>query len=353
MLVIVMTTMSSVPASTQPRPTMRDVAALAGVSLKTVSRVVNDEPGVSPELAKKVQLAIDRLDYRPNLGASSLRRSDRLTRTLGLLLEDVANPFSAALHRAIEDVARPRGVAVLTGSLDEDPVREVQLTATFIARRVDGLILVPASHDQSYLLTERRAGLPMVFVDRAPTLLDADVVLSNNHGGAREGVRHLLERGHRRIGYLGDLMTISTAQERWSGYHEALREYDVAVDDRLVRHDLRTIAQAEQAALDVMTSAAPPSALFTSQNLVTIGAIRALRQLRRQHEVALVGFDDFLLADLLDPGVTVIAQDPGRMGAVAAHTLFERLDGNVEPTRRHLVATELVERGSGEIAPPM
>ncbi len=281
---------------------MRDVAALAGVSLKTVSRVVNDEPGVSPELAKKVQLAIDRLDYRPNLGASSLRRSDRLTRTLGLLLEDVANPFSAALHRAIEDVARPRGVAVLTGSLDEDPVREVQLTATFIARRVDGLILVPASHDQSYLLTERRAGLPMVFVDRAPTLLDADVVLSNNHGGAREGVRHLLERGHRRIGYLGDLMTISTAQERWSGYHEALREYDVAVDDRLVRHDLRTIASSRAGGARRDDERRAAIALFTSQNLVTIGAIRALRELRRQHEVALVGFDDFLLADLLDPG---------------------------------------------------
>jgi LacI family transcriptional regulator len=330
---------------------MRDVAALARVSLKTVSRVVNDEPGVSPQLARKVQQAINRLDYRPNLGASSLRRSDRLTRTIGLLLEDVANPFSAALHRAIEDIARPRGVAVFTGSLDEDPVREAQLAATFIARRVDGLILVPASHDQSYLLTERRAGLPMVFVDRPPALLDADAVLSNNLGGAFEGVRHLLGRGHRSIGYLGDLMTISTAQERWDGYREALREYGVSVDAALVRHDLRTIAQAEQATFDVLTSQQPPTALFTSQNLVTIGAIRALRRLGKQHDVALVGFDDFLLADLLDPAVTVIAQDPGRMGAVAAQTLFDRLDGDSAATRRHVISTELVERGSGEIAP--
>ena len=111
-------------------------------------------------------------------------------------------------------------------------------------------------------------------------------------------------------------------------------------------------SQAEQAALEILVRPTSPTALFASQNLVTIGAIRALRQLRKHHEVALVGFDDFLLADLLDPAVTVIAQDPGRMGAVAAQTLFERLEGNVAPTRRHLVPTELVERGSGEIAPP-
>jgi LacI family transcriptional regulator len=333
------------------RPTMREVAALAGVSLKTVSRVVNQEPGVSPELAAKVRLAVERLDYRPNLGASSLRRSDRLTRTIGLLLEDVANPFSAALHRAIEDVARPRGVAVLTGSLDEDPLREVQLAATFIARRVDGLILVPASRDHGYLWTERRAGLPIVFVDRPPSLLDADMVLSNNRAGALAGVRHLLERGHRSIGYLGDLITISTAQERWEGYRDALREQSLPVNSALVRHDLRTIAQAEQATLEIFAVDQTPTALFTSQNLVTIGAIRALRRLGKQHEVALVGFDDFMLADLLDPGVTVVAQDPGRMGAVAAHALFGRLGGDTSPTSRHVIPTELVERGSGEIAP--
>ena len=349
-----MTTMSGHHgAMLAPRPTMRDVAALAGVSLKTVSRVINAEPGVSPKLAARVHLAVDRLDYRPNLGASSLRRSDRMTRTIGLLIEDVANPFSAALHRAIEDVARPRGVAVLTGSLDEDPVREVQLTATFIARRVDGLILVPASHDQSYLLTERRAGLPMVFIDRAPSLLDADVVLSNNRDGACDGVLHLLAHGHRSVGYLGDLTTISTAQERWEGYRDALRQHSIAVEPRLVRQDLRTIFQAEQAALEILGQDPPPTALFASQNLVTIGAIRALRQLGKHHEIALVGFDDFMLADLLEPAVSVIAQDPGRMGAVAAQTLFDRLGGEHSPSARHVIPTWLIERGSGEIAPAL
>ena len=190
----------------------------------------------------------------------------------------------------------------------------------------------------------------MVFVDRAPTLLDADVVLSNNHGGAREGVRHLLERGHRRIGYLGDLTTISTAQERWSGYREALREYDVAVDDRLVRHDLRRAGRAGGARCADELRVADSSVrqpeprhdrchprASTAAQAARRGAGR-LRRLPARRSPR--------------PRVTVIAQDPGQMGTVAAQTLFERLEGNVAPTRRHLVPTELVERGSGEIAPP-
>ena len=187
------------------------------------------------------------------------------------------------------------------------------------------MILVLASHDQT-LLTERRAGLPMVFIDRAPSLLDA-MVLSNNRDGACDGVLHLLAHGHRSVGYLGDLTTISTAQERWDGYRDALRQHSIAVEPRLVRQDLRTIFQAEQAALEILGQDPPPTALFASQNLVTIGAIRALRQLGKHHEIALVGFDDFMLADLLEPAVSVIAQDPGRMGGVAAQTLFDRLGG--------------------------
>ena len=170
------------------RPTMHDVAALAGVSLKTVSRVVNGEPGVSADLVARVNRAAAQLDYRPNLAASSLRRTDGKTATIGLLLEDVANPFSSAVHRAIEDAARRRGVAVFASSLDEDPERERQLTRAFVSRRVDGLIIVPAGPDQSYLLSDRRAGLALVFIDRPPAFLDADTVLAANRDGARTGV---------------------------------------------------------------------------------------------------------------------------------------------------------------------
>jgi len=333
----------------QPRATMREVAALAGVSLKTVSRVINAEPGVSPELAARVGAAIQRLDYRHNLWASSLRRSNGKSATIGLILEDIGNPFSATLHRAIEDVAVKRGVLVLAGSLEEDETRERELVSAFASRRVDGLVIMPASHDHSYLLNERKAGTPIVFVDRPPAFLDADTVLTDNLGGARMGIRHMVEHGHHRIAYLGDLQSIMTAELRYQGYGEEIQAQNLALDPDLVRLDLRGIEHAEAAVMELLAQRPAPTAIFAAQNLLTIGACRALRRLGLHHQVALVGFDDILLADLLDPGITVMAQDPAAMGRTAAQLLFRRLDGDRTPTVHHVIPTRLIERGSGEI----
>jgi len=330
---------------------MRDVAALAKVSIKTVSRVVNAEAGVSPSLVRRVMAAAERLDYRHNMTASSLRRSNGRSATIGVVLEDVANPFSSALHRSIEDVAVLRGVLVLAGSSDEDEEREQQLVSAFASRRVDGLIIQPSSHDHSYLQAERKAGTAMVFVDRPPSFLDADTVLTDNAAGVRRGVRHLVEQGHRRIGYLGDLHTIMTAAERHRGYVEEMAAARIELDESLVRLDLRGIEKAEQATLEMLEGSRPPTALFTGQNLVTIGAFRALRKLRLHQRIALIGFDDILLADLLEPGITVIAQDPTAIGRTAAEVLFRRLDGQRSPTEHHVVRTTMIKRGSGEISP--
>jgi LacI family transcriptional regulator len=336
----------------RPRATIRDVAALAGVGIKTVSRVVNGVPTVAPELAVRVQRAAAQLNYRPNLTASNLRRRDGKTLTIGLLLEDIANPFSATLHRAIEDVARAGGVAVLAGSLDEDAARERELAVALIDRRVDGLIIVPAGKDHSYLLDEQRAGTGIVFVDRPPCLLAADAVLSNNREGGEIAVRHLIEQGHRRIAYMGDYTSISTAQERYDGYLNAMREAGLPVDLSLVKHHQHTVAAADEAATALLLSDAPPTALFASQNLVTLGAVLALRRLALQHQVGLVGFDDFILADVLEPGTTVVAQDPATMGTLATELLFRRLAGAEAPVETIIVPTRLIVRGSGEIPPP-
>jgi LacI family transcriptional regulator len=330
---------------------MKDVAALAKVSIKTVSRVVNGEAGVTPGLARRVMAASERLDYRHNLTASSLRRSDGRSATIGSVLEDVANPFSSALHRAIEDVAVQRGVLVLASSSDEDEHRERRLVAAFASRRVDGLIIQPSSQDHSYLLTERKAGTAIVFVDRPPAFLDADTVLTDNAAGVRRGIRHLIAHGHRRIGYLGDLHTIATAAERHRGYVEELADHNIDVDERLVRLDLRGIEKSEAAATELLSSPEPPTALFTGQNLVTIGAFRVLRRLGLHHRIALIGFDDILLADLLEPGITVIAQDPAAIGRAAAEILFRRLDGDRSPSEHRVVVSRMITRGSGEIAP--
>jgi LacI family transcriptional regulator, galactose operon repressor len=340
-----------VDAAPRPRATMRDVAALAGVSVKTVSRVVNGEPGVSTALLGQVERAVAQLDYRPNLSASSLRRADGKTAAIAAVLEDLANPFSAALLRGLEDEARQRRVLLFAGSVDEDPQREYDLVRAFTMRRADALVIAPIRDDQGYLYGDQRAGTPIVFVDRPPRGLRADAVLADNTDGARLAVRHLAAHGHRRIAYLGDLLDIATAAERHQGYREACLDLGIRTPPHHTVHDLRSVDAAATAVTGLMTGDDPPTALFTSQNLVTIGAVRALQHLGLHDRVAVVGFDDFPAADLLQPRVTVIAQDPAGMGRTAASLVFRRLDGEQWPPARHIVPVTLIERGSGEIRP--
>lgn len=349
----VVTPLASLPAPSPGRATMRDVAALAGVSLKTVSRVVNGATTVDAGMAARVRRAAAQLNYRHNMTASNLRRGDGRSFMIGLMLEDVSNPYSSSIYRAVEDVARERGVGVLAGSLDEDPVRERELAATLVARRVDGLIVVPAGRDHSYLRDEQEMGTAVVFVDRPPVLLPADSVMADNAEGAVAAVRHLIDRGHRRIAFLGDLTSIATGQDRYSGYREALREAGVTEDLRLVRRNLHTAAAAEAAVTELLTGPEPPSALFSAQNLITLGTVRALRACGAQYHTAMVGFDDVPLADMLDPPITVVAQDVAAIGTLAVQILFRRIDGDTSQARAHIVPTRLIVRGSGEIpAPP-
>ncbi len=182
-------------------------------------------------------------------------------------------------------------------------------------------------------------------------MLRADFVVSDNASGAAAAVRHLVAGGHRRIGFLGDRMSIATAAERLDGYRRALAAAGLEYDERLVRLDLRNEEVAAQAAREMLLEGSP-TALFAGQNLITVGSIHALRALDLEHRVALVGFDDFLLADLLEPGVTVVAQDPAAIGANACELLLARMDGDASPPKTRTIATRLIARGSGEIPPP-
>jgi LacI family transcriptional regulator len=330
---------------------MKEVATLAGVSLATVSRVINGEGTVRADLVEKVHEAVTLLGYRRDLTATNLRRADRQSASIGLVFDDVANPFHAALLRGVETVARMRGVLPLVGSSDEDPERERELAEAFLSRRVDGLIVVPSGADHSYLRSERDAGVGLVFVDRPPAFIDADCVLSDNAGGAATATAHLIASGHRRIAFLGDQARIFTAVERLRGHREALATHGIAFDDRLVRMELHDSAAAAAATAELLAGEEPPTALFTAQNLITIGAVQKLRELGLHRRVALVGFDDLPLADAVEPGLTVVAQDVDELGRLTAELLFARLDGDAGPTRRIEVPTALIERGSGELAP--
>lgn len=330
-----------------PRPTMKDVAARAGVGLKTVSRVVNEEPGVTPDTIQRVREAIDALGFRRNDSARLLRTGR--TASIGLVLEDLADPFYSPLSRAVEEVARAHSTLLFTGSSAENAEREQELVLAFCARRVDGLVVVPASDDHRYLEPEIDAGVSTVFVDRPAGGIDADVVLSDSAGGTREGVAHLIAHGHRRIGFIGDELRIHTANERLRGYREAMAAAGLPVSEEWISMG-PTAPERVRAALTAMLAAPEPvTALFAGNNRVTVTAVRVL--LGEVRPVALVGFDDFELADLLRPAVTVIAQDAVGLGRAAAQLLFRRLDGGSDKPRRIELPTRLIVRGSGEIPP--
>jgi LacI family transcriptional regulator len=311
--------------------------------------VVNGGAGVRDDLADRVREAVEMLGYRHNLTASTLRRADRQSATIGVIFEDVSNPFFGAVHRGVEDVARERGVLTLVGSSDEEADRERELADAFMARGVDGLIVATAVDDNAYLLRERAAGLELVFVDRPPNFIDADAVVSDNAGGARTAVEHLIAAGHRRIGFLGDRPDVFTASERLRGYREALAGHGLAEDLELVRHPMFRGVGAYETTCELLDRKDPPTALFAGQNLISMAAVRAVHARGLQHEIALVSFDDIPMADVVEPGVTVVAQDPHALGRTAAELLFSRLDGHHGPSRHVVVPTRLIERGSGEL----
>ncbi|HET9873517.1 MAG TPA: LacI family DNA-binding transcriptional regulator [Propionibacteriaceae bacterium] len=332
------------------RATMRDVAARAGVSLKTVSRVVNLEPGVSPRLAENVQEAARELDYRHNLAARHLRQSLQRTNSLAVLVQDLSNFYSAELIRAIDDVARAREIVVISASLDEEEDRERDVVANLINRRVDGLIMMPASRDQSYLSAQIEAGFAVVIIDRPPGNLAADTVTVDNHSGAAEATAHLIAHGHRRIAVITDDQRILTAHARLSGYRAALQRAGIGPDASLVR-TARTRADATSLVHGLLQLEDPPTAIFAARNAITEGAVAALQQVGASSTVALVGFDDIPSGDLLSPAVTVIRQDVAEVGRRATQLLLHRLDDRSLPPHDIVIPTELVARGSGEIRP--
>lgn len=333
------------------RPRMRDVAALAEVGIKTVSRVINDEPGVSEVTRQKVLQAAQRLNYELDIAAQSLRRAGRQTLSIGLLLPSVANPFHGQIHRALGDVLASHGMAVLAASLDDDAAREEALVKAFLRRRVDGLVLTPVAKSQRYL-PEHSSDLPMVFIDREPVGTDADAVVSDNAAGAAKAAAHLISQGHTKLAYLAGRTDIQTARQRRRGFTDELGRAGISPDTVHFLEGLRSEESARKAVRELLTGAEPPTAIFSAQILVTFGVMRALQELGLNRAVALVGFGDFTLSDMMDPGITVVAQHPEHIGRVAAERILARINGDQQEPQTYIVPCELILRGSGEVPPP-
>lgn len=344
--------MSDTAGGTDPartRPTMRHVAALAGVGIKTVSRVMNGEPNVSAAMIKRVRDAVERLDYQVDVNAGNLKRANGRTLTLGVLLGSLAYPVAGAIQRGIEQKAWERDTAVFASGLSGDRDREQAIVRAFLRRRVDGLILSTLG---SYTLDSRAARrTPLIFIGHAPAELGVDAVTSDNFNGSVLAARHLLEYGHRRFAYCGTgrRTELQAGRLRRRGFMEELGRAGVKAGQVTVLHDLNDAERTRNEVATLLRSRSPPTAIFASDSIATIGAAGALRESGLDDSVAMIGFDDLALPEIAIPGITVIAHDPESIGRIAAEKLFARIDGYTEKPRTHIVATTLKRRGSGEL----
>jgi LacI family transcriptional regulator len=323
--------------------TMRDVAARAGVSAKTVSRVFNDDPHVLPETRLHVEQIMRELNYVPNVLATTFRNGR--SSAIGVAVPDVVDPFFAVIARAIDDLARSRGVATLLTNLGDDPGRERDILESLLSRRLAGLVVAPIGLEHSWL-KRWQDSTPLVFVDRAPVGLSADTFTDNDEAGGHLATRHLIEHGHRRIAYVGDMLALSTEANRLAGYRRALAEAGIEQDDTLVAADVNTRESTEAAVARLLALPERPTAVFSSNARSSMLLLHALPA----GELAVVGFGDFPMADLVRPALTVIDQDPDQLGRLAARRVFDRVDHPRRRLRRtNILDVPLIERDSCRI----
>lgn len=318
---------------------IRDVARLAGVSTATVSRVINESGFVADELKERVRRAMAELNYRPNNLARSFRQNRSFM--IALMISDISNPFFTSLVRGVEDVVKEGGLNLLLCNTDEDPDKERSYVEVLIGNRIDGVIMAPTGKAQESVEAFGRHGIPVVFIDRHLPGIKVDAVLLDNVSGAYQATAHLLRLGHRRVGIITGLETVSTSQEREEGYRRALADFGITPDERLIaRGNSRIEGGIRQTqALLSLPPDVRPTALFTSNNLLTIGAMRALREagVKVPHEMAVVGFDEFESTPIIDPPLTVVAQPTYEIGMRAAKRLFKHLRGEVRSDNRPVV----------------
>lgn len=331
----------------QQRATLEDVARLAGVSSKTVSRVFTHRELVAPDTVDRVLAAAKRLRFRPNPLARNLRRGGP-TNTIGFIMGELGNPFYYKLAAGIERELAASGYSLVVATTDDTAEGEERVADALLSQRLGALLLIPVAEDQSYLEGERHLGTPIIAIDRPARNLVADSIVLENHKGVFEATTRLLERGHRRIGYICNPASVYTQAERLRGYRDALAAYGIADSSRWERlaDDLATPADGFIA--DLLEQDDAPTAIITGNNRVTVAALRVLRD-RHDAETALIGFDDFDTADVL--GVTVINYDPLALGRAAATLAIERMQDPAGFARQLEMPTWLVPRGTGERPP--
>lgn len=332
--------------------TMADVAQLAGVGKMTVSRFLSGSANVSKATAERVQRAIRMLNYQPNELARSLRSVH--SKTIALILPYLYDPFFATCAHAISTVATQHGYSVLITTSDEKPDVERKQASLMLRRRIDGMILIPAPHAEEYLRDEMFSHTHIVTLDRPAPDSRFDSVVVNNRAGTRAGVTHLIEHGHRKIAFFGLNKALFTFQARYGGYKEAMikagLEPEAYIDCVSQESTITTVHS-------LLTESDPPTALFAGNNLTMRYMLHALNVLKIDipGKIALAGFDDFDVADVLQPALTVVRQPVYQIGETGANLLFERISRGQFPEKGHKVVLPLelvIRRSCGCHTPP-
>ncbi|MDJ0752718.1 MAG: LacI family DNA-binding transcriptional regulator [Ardenticatenaceae bacterium] len=328
--------------------TIRDVAERAGVSISTVSHILNETRHVSDELKERVQLAMLELNYKPNALARSLRR--KRSRTLGIIVPDSANPYFAEVARGVEDASFDQGYSVILCNSDADPEKESMYINVLAEKQVDGICLVAASSQtiETHLDNVPHLQIPMVLIDRENPNTVVDSVVVENTAGSIKAVEHLLSLGHQRIGCITGLPDLINSQKRSNGYREALKNAGLIVDESLIVEGDFRYEGGYDATKHLLGLNDPPTAIFACNDLMAIGAISAIVSagLSVPQDISIVGFDDIHLAMFANPPLTTVVQPKYEMGVTAAKILLQRLQTPDLPPKRHLLQTHLLVRES-------
>ncbi|WP_330254447.1 LacI family transcriptional regulator [Nocardia sp. NBC_00565] len=328
---------------------IKDVAAEAGVSVATVSRALNHHPSVSPDARARVLAAVESLGYRPNVVARSLRTDQ--TRTLGLVISDLLNPYFTELARSVEEQARALGYSVIIGNADERPDLQDHHIRSLLDRRIDGLLVSPADGGSPLILDAVRAGTPMVFVDRWIPGVEVPVVRADGRAAVRDLVAHLHGLGHRKLAIIAGPATTTTGSERVDAFRAALAEHGIALPDAYIGQGDFQAESGHRATERFLDLPDPPEVIFAADNLMALGALDTIRArgLRIPEHIALAAFDDIPWFVHTDPPITAIAQPTGDLGRAAVRALIDRIEGR-PPRSVTLPARLVVRRSCGETA---
>ncbi len=326
--------------------TIHDVAQRAGVSSATVSRVLSDKPHVSQEIRDRVYAAIEELNYQPNRVARSLRV--QRTSIIGLIISDIQNPFFLSLVRAVEDVAHTHQHAIFLCNTDEDVEKEKLYIDLMLAENVAGVIISPSREQNDPCEKLLKNNIPMVVVDRRLPDVAVDTVVVDNFHGAYALVEHLIQDGHTRIGAILGVPSATTGRERREGYLQAIIDHQLTIQSELLRTGIPQEAIGYQLANDLLNLTEPPTALFTGNNLLTTGTVRAIQErgLHIPDDIAIGAFDAINWMSLVKPELTVVAQPTYQLGQVAANLLLQRLEDNTRPVQEVILQTQLLIRQS-------